>query len=136
MSFTKLRYHVVFATKKRQRLLSGSVKKFCLRAFDEHSREVGAYLLARGGVEDHVHLVPAIPPTMAVSDYVKRVKRRTTISIKREYPRIGHFAWQRGYGAFTLSPFEMTEVIAYVRTQEQRHARSELWEDFERLTGS
>jgi REP element-mobilizing transposase RayT len=107
MSFTKLRYHLVFATKARRRCLHELERTFVWQTLDELTEDIGGYPIATGGVEDHVHTLLAIPPTTAVSEFVKQLKRRATTVIRKRFAHLKGFQWQKGYGGFTVSAHEM-----------------------------
>ena len=133
MSFTKLRYHVVFGTKHRQRILHGRIESACWDMIMDHTRDLGGTPIAIGGVPDHVHLLTGLPPTLALSDYAKMAKRRTTRTLRAEFPHLSGFKWQVGYGGFTANPFDLDPLISYIQNQKQHHAEDTLWEEAEEL---
>ncbi len=82
-----------------------------------------------GGIEDHLHVVCSIPPTVAVADLVKDIKLGATSYIKETglFPSLS--AWQRGYGTFTYAPEALPNLIAYGINQENhQRERSSLVE--------
>ncbi len=133
MSFTRLRYHIIFSTKKRQPLLTPGVREFLYPQFEAISEALGARTMAVGGVEDHVHTVTAIPPVLAISDFVRDLKSLSTTALKDKFPHLCEFSWQVGFGCFSLSPDDLANVISYVRNQPRHHEMNALWEKFERI---
>ena len=86
-------------------------------------------LLEIGGIADHVHLVIRIRPDVSVSDIVRLVKSNSSKWVnERTNARGGRFAWQEGYGAFTLSSSQLPGVRGYVQRQEDHH-RSRTFQD-------
>ena len=132
MSFTKLRYHLVFATKNRRRCLKDGVREFAWLKLCEFAEDIGGYVIAVGGIEDHVHMLAGLPPTAAISSFVQQVKRRATTAIRREYPlRLKGFKWQKGYGGFTVSAHDIDGLVRYIDNQEEHHRLGTLREDVE-----
>ncbi len=83
--------------------------------------------LAVGGTEDHVHILLSLPATMAVAKAVQLVKGGSSKWIHDTFPKQRHFAWQEGYGAFSISISHVQDTIAYIRAQEEHH-RSKTFE--------
>jgi putative transposase len=79
------------------------------------------HLLAAGGVADHVHLLLRLSPARAPADIIRDIKSLSSgwLHERNVFP----FAWQDGYGAFTLSPTGVNGVTAYINNQEAHHAR-------------
>jgi hypothetical protein len=74
-----------------------------------------------GGVEDHLHILVKLPPTIAVSDFLEKLKANTSKwskSVRRG------FSWQDGYAAFTVSESQVERVRRYLQNQREHHARS------------
>ncbi len=95
-TFTALHVHLVFSTKNRERWL-------------------------RAEVEDHVHLLLGVPPTLALSDLVKRLKGESSKWLSAEVKGMKGFAWQDGYGAFTVGKSQIVDTICYIQTQREHH---------------
>ena len=132
-TFTKLLYHVVYATKGRRAMLRGEVKSG-LRGY---TRGVVAnhegILLEFDGDATHVHLLAAVKPTIAVATFVQKVKSNTSRWVSRQFPRLREFSWQVGYSAFTVSESMRERVAAYIRNQEEHHRRQTFEEELAEL---
>ena len=133
MSHTRLVYHVVTATKDRAPLISPEVERILHRSFCNRALDQGGKVLRVGGVEDHVHIVVAIPATIAVADFVRVLKARSSRAIAEAGCIQSPFHWQNGYGAFTLNAFDLGTAIAYVANQKDHHARQTLWPPYEKV---
>lgn len=132
-TFHKLQFHLVFETLGRRPLLPLAVRQELFRYMGGIMRGLGGRLLGAGGVDDHVHLVPAIPPSVSVADVVCKLKAKSSAWLKRTYPHLRGFAWKPGYAAFSISPSKLEDVKQYARTQEQHHAASTFREEMNEL---
>ena len=110
--------HVVFGTKNRAPLirnLDSLIKN--LRGI---ARNKNIDVLAAGGTQNHVHLLLRIPPTRPVSESIRDLKANSSRYMSETS---GHFAWQDGYAAISVSPSQVNAVRAYIDGQEQHHAK-------------
>jgi putative transposase len=82
-----------------------------------------AKLIAAGGMYDHVHLCASMPSTITVADFVNAVKANSSRWIHDSYGQLRDFAWQEGYGAFSVSKSEEGKVIRYISNQENHHRK-------------
>ena len=130
MSFTRLRFHITTATKGRRRLILPEVEAVLVPALFRVAEDAGGTLIRVGGVEDHSHIVAGIRPTVPLSRFVGVLKGESSKIIREKFPELD-FAWQRGYGAFTVNPYDMDALIAYVDNQKEHHLAGTLWEPFE-----
>jgi REP element-mobilizing transposase RayT len=115
-----LQYHIVFATKDRQRLIETSWRSRLhdyiggtIRGLDGHCHIVG-------GVEDHVHVLAGLRATRPLADVVREIKKCSSLWIHEELLVAG-FAWQAGYAAFTVGPRDLPSVTRYIASQEEHH---------------
>jgi REP-associated tyrosine transposase len=82
-----------------------------------------AKLIAAGGVFDHIHLYASMPSTISIADFVNAVKSNSSRWVHESYSRLRNFAWQEGYGAFSVSKSEEGRVVRYISTQEDHHRK-------------
>lgn len=134
MPYTRIRLHIVIATKNRRKWISPSVEDFLFPVLGKIARDVGGRALEIGGIEDHIHLVSAIPPELSVSKFVEQLKSRSTSAIRRNL-NLWKFKWQDEYACFSVGPYEMDELIQYVRNQKEHHGRKTTLPRFELLEG-
>ena len=121
-SLAKILAHLVFSTKNRRR----DLRDTALRA--ELHRYMGGILanldcqpVVVGGVEDHVHLLFALSRTITVAEVVKEVKRSSSIWLRANHPGCTDFAWQSGYGIFSIAYSQIEAVRTYITNQEEHH---------------
>jgi REP element-mobilizing transposase RayT len=83
-----------------------------------------------GGVEDHVHALLVLPPTMPLSKAVLFLKGSSSKWVNDSRTKDSHFAWQEGYGAFSVSSSQTPDVVRYIREQKSHHAKKSFEEEF------
>ncbi|TKJ41061.1 transposase [candidate division LCP-89 bacterium B3_LCP] len=115
--------HVVFATKERAPIISPALRDRLYPYFGALARDHHIGLFAVGGIEDHVHLLVSIPSTMSVSQTVKIFKGASSRWIHQEFDYMIDFAWQGGYGAFSVSRSLHTQVKSYIENQLDHHQK-------------
>ncbi len=93
-------------------------------------RKLGSIPLAIGGVSDHIHIVMSLSPNMALSNLMRTIKSYSSKWIKSLSPQYATFAWQDGYGAFSISPSILEKVIQYVKNQESHHRKRTYEEEY------
>jgi REP element-mobilizing transposase RayT len=118
--------HLVWATWDRLPLLVDTVEREAQRAIEAKCGELGAEVLAVGGVEDHVHLLARLPATIAVADLVKHVKGASAHLVAQHLHPDQFFKWQGGYAAFSVSVGHLTRVTHYITRQREHHAANTL----------
>ena len=82
-----------------------------------------AKLISAGGMFDHIHLYASLPSTTSVADFVNVVKSNSSRWIHGSFSRLRNFAWQEGYGAFSVSRSEQQKVINYIDNQQRHHRK-------------
>ena len=133
-SLVQVYVHLVFSTRYRLPLLAPKgLRLETHRYLAGMCNALGAPALEVGGVEDHVHIACRIAPTMAVADLLQRLKKESSRWIKGKGPSWENFAWQTGYGAFSLSPRHLEAVRRYIANQEAHHRRESLETELRRL---
>jgi putative transposase len=85
---------------------------------------LGFSILAAGGTANHVHLLIGLPPSLALAEVVQKLKANSS----RWFG--SGFEWQKGYGAFSVSPSLVAAVQAYIRNQEEHHRKGSFEEEF------
>lgn len=93
-------------------------------------RGTGGIALGIGGMPDHVHILAATPKTMSLSDFVRTVKKESSVWLKTTDAYYAPFAWQTGYGAFSVSPTMLDKTLAYIEGQEIHHQKRTFEEEY------
>jgi REP element-mobilizing transposase RayT len=101
-------------------------------AVREKTRAVDGRPVRLGGIEDHMHLVAVVPPTLPVARFVQAIKTYSCYRVRQAFGREA-FRWQRGYGAFTALPHHLDGLLAYVDRQKEHHAADRVWTRYEQI---
>lgn len=112
--------HVVFSTKDRRKTIPAAQKERFWSYIAGICKAEKIFVQAIGGMEDHIHLLIEVPPTVSLADTLNVIKTNSSRRMKRIKPA---FAWQQGYGAFGVSKSNMPAVIRYIRNQEHHHEK-------------
>ena len=120
-TFANLIYHVVFSTKNREPMISPAIELELHAYLGGTVKSEGGVILAVGGRPDHVHLLMKLKPSRALSDMIRLVKSSSSKWMNEQNRILGRFAWQDGFGAFTVRESQARRVVAYVSDQEEHH---------------
>jgi putative transposase len=126
---TSLHCHVVFSTKDRHPFLTHDVRERIFDYLGGCLLRHGAQPLTIGGVADHVHLLFGYRPTQCIADLVHDIKKPAT-GWARDELKIRKFAWQEGYGAYSVSRSAIPRVRTYIAEQETHHRRVTFQEEY------
>jgi REP element-mobilizing transposase RayT len=133
-SLAKIVVHAVFSTKERRPFLRDISLRTELHSF------VGGILNGRdcqsiivGGVEDHVHLICTLSRTCDAASLIKEVKRGSALWLKTKSPDLGNFAWQNGYGIFSIGVSQIETARRYIAAQEERHRKVSFQDEYRQL---
>jgi putative transposase len=129
-TYSNLLYHIIFSTKRREPLITRALMEELFLYVAGIVRGQNGLPLEIGGMPDHLHLVIRINPDVSVSEIVRLVKANSSNWVNERPDRVGRFAWQRGYGAFSVSFSQLDAVRRYVRTQEKHHHHRTFQEEF------
>jgi REP element-mobilizing transposase RayT len=120
-TLTNLLYHVIFSTKDREPLIQSTFRDELEKYIAGIVRNEGGILLDIGGMPDHLHLVAKSKPDRSVAEMVRLIKTNSSRWLNERYGASGRFAWQSGYGAFSVSQSQLGAPQEYVRHQEEHH---------------
>src|SRR5262245_45027930 len=121
-----LHYHIVFSTKGRARTIADSWRAELHAYIGGIIRDVGAIPQSIGGTGDHVHVLLGLKATHTLADVIRQMKRGSSVWIHEH--GVKNFAWQEGYGAFTVSASQLAKVERYIANQVAHH-RNKTFED-------
>ena len=133
-SLSNVLVHIVFSTKERQPLLRDcGIRDETHKYLGGISNNLDCPPILVGGTENHVHLLARLARTISLADWIKELKRASSIWIKTKDPAVEGFQWQAGYGAFSVSPSQTARVRQYIAGQEEHHRRSTFQDEFRQL---
>ena len=120
-TYTQIIYQIVFSTKNRERTLAKENRDDLYKYIWGLLKNKNCHLYRVGGVEDHIHILTHLHPSVALSSLVKDIKMASSVFIKENNVFNNFNGWQEGYGAFTYSVKEKDTLIEYIKNQEQHH---------------
>ena len=129
-TYTSLLIHIIFSTSGRAPLLTDAIRLDVHAYLGGILRELDAIPIAIGGTADHVHLLTRLPANLALADCLRIVKTNSSRWVKERCSQQRKFAWQGGYGAFSVSESRRAAVIRYIRDQAQHHRRISFQDEF------
>ena len=132
-SLSYLLTHIVFSTKDRAPVLDLSIRPALHAYLATVSRSVDCESFRVGGVADHVHLAVRLSRTVAMAKLIEEWKTSSSKWLKTQSPALGTFAWQRGYGAFSVGPSDLDALLDYIDNQEEHHHQASFTDELIRL---
>ncbi|MCU1304872.1 MAG: transposase IS200-family protein [Candidatus Sulfotelmatobacter sp.] len=119
--------HCIFGTKGRRALIPSELQEGLYAYLIGIADNLGAKILAAGGTSNHVHLLIRLPPALTLAEVVQKLKANSSRWLgENGVP----FEWQKGYGAFSVSPSLLPTVQAYIRNQAEHHKKRSFEEEF------
>ncbi|MCI0492769.1 MAG: transposase [Planctomycetes bacterium] len=133
-SLAKILVHTVFSTKDRRPFLRDRAVRDELHCYlGGILSNVGCQPLIVGGWEEHVHLLCALSRTCEAAAMVREVKRGSSVWIKTKGRGLEGFAWQNGYGIFSIGFSQIEAARAYIVGQEEHHRQISFQDEFRAL---
>ena len=133
MPWCRLHYHLVWATRNREPLITLKEEEIIHTRLRAKADELRLVMHAVGGIEDHLHVVVSIPPALSVADCAKHLKGASARAVNQELSADSRFGWQAEYGAVTLGERSLPAAIDYVRKQREHHANGSVIEWYETM---
>ena len=129
-SWTQNIYHAVFSTKSRVCSITPAHQERLYPFMGGILKDLRCTPIAVNGTEDHVHFLARYPSDLSNADMLRHVKQRSSAWIHETFPDLRAFAWQEGYGGFTVSKSQMDSVAAYIRDQKEHHKAMNSLDEF------
>ncbi len=129
-AYTQNFYHAVFSTKQRENLISPDLETRLFPFIGGIVRDLRCTLLAINGMPDHLHLLIRYRADLSHSEMLQQIKGRSSKWIHEAFPELKHFAWQEGYGGFTVSKSVVPDVEAYIGRQKEHHRKQDYRAEF------
>ncbi len=132
-TYRQIYYHIVYGTKYREAVITQEYDKELYRFIWGIVEANNCKLYQINGIEDHLHLLIDLHPTVSLSNLVKDIKVSSSIWLKRNKKFPLFKGWQVGYGAFTCSERSRNAIIAYIKNQKKHHKREASQDEYKRL---
>ena len=120
--------HCVFSTKERRNLIAPDKQTQLWSYLGGIARKNGFKAVAIGGTENHIHILLSMPATMPLAKAVQLLKGGSSKWMNDT--GAGRFAWQEGYGAFTVGISQQAHTIGYINSQAEHHQKRGFEEEF------
>jgi putative transposase len=132
-SYRQILYHLAFRTKDSRNTLT-----------PDHSRELYAYIMGIirnkkcflyriNGVENHIHILSDLHPSIALADYMMDIKTASSIWLKASGKFPDFYGWAEGYAALTYAWRDKNMISNYIKNQQQRHRKESFEDELRRL---
>ncbi len=123
----------MFSTKERRSWLTPAIRDRLWPYLGGIARENDMKALATGGMADHVHVLVSLPATLSVSKAMQLLKGNSSKWLPETFPelRLQGFAWQEGFGAFSIGVSAVEDTVRYIQTQGEHHRKNGLRKELE-----
>jgi len=126
--------HLVWATWDRLPLITPAIERPLHRVIASEAQKMGCIVLALNSVPDHLHLLVRIPSTLAVAKLVKQLKGVSSHFVNHTLKPDQLFKWQGFYGAFSVSRWDVEQIVAYIQRQKEHHKIGTLLAELETVS--
>jgi putative transposase len=129
-SFTSCFIHCVWSTKNREPLLTPDLRNRLWPYLGGIAKQNQMKTLAIGGASDHVHVLLSLPATLSIAKAMQLLKGNSSKWLRETFPKMRSFAWQEGYGAFSIGVSGVDTTVAYIRNQAEHHRTRSFRDEF------
>ena len=132
-SLSNVLLHLVFSTKNRHPWIDVEIDEELFKYTAGICRELGCPSHKIGAYDDHIHIACSLSRTIAISKLVEEIKTGSSKWIKTQGDRYGGFAWQNGYGAFSIGQSQLNDLRRYIGNQREHHRNRSFQDEFREL---
>jgi len=129
-TYTDVLIHFIFSTKDRAPLIANEIRERVIGYLGGIIRELKGSPMSINAVADHVHALIRMPSDVSPAEMIRVVKTNSSRWVHEQWPAQESFAWQTGYGAFSVSESNLDQVREYIARQEEHHKRMTFQEEF------
>ena len=129
-SYVKNDVHIIFHVKSASVKIRKEDFQPVVQYIGGTIKGIGGTPFIIGGTGDHIHILTSVPPTRTLSVFVQNIKAESSRWIKTLDVHYRHFAWQEGYGAFSVSPSLIEKTVTYIQGQEEHHRKHTFQEEY------
>ncbi len=122
-SLANVLIHLIFSTQGRRPFIHPNIAPHLYAYMVGSARQYNVMVYEIGGIEDHIHLLFSLPRTLSLSKCVEEIKKGSSKWMKTQGDCYQDFAWQNGYGAFSIGQSNVDALRAYIQNQKQHHQR-------------
>ena len=129
-SYAKIDVHIIFHVKSTSVHIRKPDFPSLVQYIGGTIKGLGGIPFGIGGTADHIHILTSVPSTKTLSAFIQAIKADSSRWIKSTDAHYRHFAWQEGYGAFSVSPSLMDKTLKYIQSQEEHHRKHTFQEEY------
>jgi len=129
-SLANILIHIIFSTKKRKPFIQPEIIQDLHQYMGGISRHLKTPVHEIGGIEDHVHLLISLPRTLTLSKFIEEIKKGSSKWMKTNGEQYNQFAWQNGYGAFSIGQSKFDILRKYIQNQHDHHKKISFQNEF------
>lgn len=129
-TYSQIYIQTIFAVKNRKALMKSDWEEELYKYITGIVQNHGQKMLAINGSYDHIHFFIGMKPNCCLSDLVREIKKSSNLFIKEKRFTPCNFQWQEGFGAFSYSHSQLTDVIHYIQNQKQHHKKKTFQEEY------
>ena len=132
-SLSNILLHIVFSTKHRQPFIDEGIEAELFKYLATACNTLGCPTHGIGAADDHIHIACNLGRTIAVSKLIQEIKQDSSQWMKSQGLQYSDFAWQNGYGAFSIGQSQLADLQRYITGQRDHHRRESFQDEFRRL---
>ena len=129
-TYTQIYIHIIFSTQCREKLIKNDFKEELHKYITGIITNKNQKLIAVNSMPDHIHILVGLKPSMALSDLVRFIKSNSSKFVNEKNWIRHKFHWQKGFGAFSYSKSQLSEVVSYIEGQEKHHLKKSFKEEY------
>ena len=129
-SLVKNYIHIIFSTKLRAPLIIESIENELYSYIGGICKQLECYPVKIGGYIDHIHILCMLSKKIPLMKLLEEIKAHSSKWIKTKDDTLKKFYWQNGYGAFSVNPYEVDKVIAYIENQKGHHRKKTFQDEY------
>lgn len=133
-TFNSIWVHIVFRTKNNIPFLTWQIRNEICQYIKSVGNRKGYAIDTVNGVKDHLHVLLRIKTTQTVAESVQWIKGASSKYLNDKYNWYDSFAWQEGYGVFSVSLHDISTVRNYIYNQEKHHKKDNLISKYEKTS--
>ncbi|MEI6348098.1 MAG: IS200/IS605 family transposase [Bacteroidota bacterium] len=132
-SYRQIIYHIVFRTKNSQKVLNYEYREELFKYIGGIIKNKNCFLYQINGMEEHIHILSDLHPSIALADYIRDIKTATSIWMKESGNFPSFVAWSEGYAALTYAYRDKEMIVNYIKNQQDHHKKITFEEEFRKL---
>lgn len=125
--------HLVFATRYRKPLIDAIIETKLHEYMDGICDNLDSPAIKIGGHFDHIHIACSLSKKIALVDFLEELKKSSSKWLKKQGEKYENFFWQGGYGAFSVSPSQIDQLVLYIQNQHEHHQKMSFQEEYREL---